>query len=76
MNLVLFAIFSPVYILVIHSYMPRPNEKLIKRLKELDWLGALLNAGMYTCFVIGFAIGGTLWPWADGRTIGSIVACG
>ncbi|KAH7139306.1 major facilitator superfamily domain-containing protein [Dendryphion nanum] len=76
MNLVLFGIFSPVYFIVLHSFTPRPNEKLLNRLKELDWLGTILNTGMYVCFVIGFAIGGTLWPWADGRTIGSIVACG
>ncbi|KAF2011453.1 MFS general substrate transporter [Aaosphaeria arxii CBS 175.79] len=76
MNLVLFGIFSPVYFIVIRSFMPRPNDSLVTRLKELDWLGVILNSGMYVSFVIGFAIGGTLWPWSDGRTIGSIVACG
>ncbi|KAF2258267.1 MFS general substrate transporter [Lojkania enalia] len=75
-NLILFAAFTPVYFFVLHSYMPRPNESLVKRVRELDWLGVLLNAGMYTCFVIGFAIGGTLWPWNNGRTIATIVACG
>ncbi|KAH8698237.1 major facilitator superfamily domain-containing protein [Phaeosphaeriaceae sp. PMI808] len=73
-NLVLFGLFSPVSLLSLGSHMPRPDEPLLKRLKELDWVGIILNAAMYTCFVVGFAIGGTIWPWSDGRTIGSIVA--
>lgn len=28
---------------------------------------------MYTSFVLAFAIGGTIWPWTSGRTIGCIV---
>lgn len=56
--------------------MPRPGESFWGRLKELDWVGVTLNAGMYTAFVIGLAIGGTVWPWNDGRTIGSLVAFG
>ncbi|KAF2111582.1 MFS multidrug transporter-like protein [Lophiotrema nucula] len=72
-NLVLFGLFSPVYIFVLHSHIPRLGEPLLKRVIELDWLGIILNAGMYTCFVIAFAVGGTLWPWNDGRTIATIV---
>ncbi|KAF2004248.1 MFS general substrate transporter [Amniculicola lignicola CBS 123094] len=75
-NLVLFGLFTPVYFFVIRSHMPRPNEALLKQLQIVDWLGVLLNAGIYTAFVIGFAIGGTLWPWQDGRTIGAIVVFG
>ncbi|KAH7067388.1 major facilitator superfamily domain-containing protein, partial [Paraphoma chrysanthemicola] len=73
-NLVLFGLFSPVYLFSLHSHMPRPDEPLLKRIKELDWFGIVLNAAMYVCFVLSFAIGGTIWVWSDGRTIGSIVA--
>ncbi|ORY15325.1 major facilitator superfamily-domain-containing protein [Clohesyomyces aquaticus] len=72
-NLILFGLCSPVYFFVIHSHVPRPGEPVLKRLRELDWLGMLLNAGMYTTFVIGFAIGGTLWRWSDARTIATII---
>lgn len=54
--------------------MPGPKATIAKRLQELDWLGIILNAGMYSAFVIGLAIGGTLWPWDDGRTTGTLVA--
>jgi hypothetical protein len=53
--------------------MPRPDDPLLRRVKELDWIGIVLNAAMYLCFVLSFAIGGTIWAWSDGRTIGSIV---
>ncbi|KAF2450031.1 MFS general substrate transporter [Karstenula rhodostoma CBS 690.94] len=74
LNLVLFGVFTPVYFLVLNSHVPQPGILLITRLKEFDWLGITLNTEMYTAFVISFAIGGTLWPWSDGRTIGIIVA--
>ncbi|KAJ4304866.1 hypothetical protein N0V90_000394 [Kalmusia sp. IMI 367209] len=75
-NLVLFGLFTPIYFFVLHSHVPRSGIPLATRLKEFDWLGITLNAGMYTAFVISFAIGGTLWPWNDGRTIGTLVAFG
>ncbi|KAF2642203.1 MFS general substrate transporter [Massarina eburnea CBS 473.64] len=76
MNLVLFGLFSPIYLFVMESHMPCLPSPLRKRLAEFDWLGIFLNAAMYTAFVIGFAIGGTIWPWSDTRTITSIAACG
>jgi hypothetical protein len=45
-------------------------------MKRLDWIGVLLNAGLYTSFVLALTFGGTIWSWGDGRTIGTFVACG
>jgi hypothetical protein len=73
---VLFGLFSPIYLFTVRSHVPRPGDGLLKRLRELDWLGILLNAAMFTCFVLSFAIGGTIWPWSDGRSVGSIIAFG
>ncbi|KAF2686333.1 MFS general substrate transporter [Lentithecium fluviatile CBS 122367] len=75
-NLVLFGIFTPVYFFVLRSHMPGPPTPLSKRLRSLDWLGITLNAGTFTAFVIGFAIGGTIWPWSDARTIGTLITFG
>ncbi|KAH7355747.1 major facilitator superfamily domain-containing protein [Pyrenochaeta sp. MPI-SDFR-AT-0127] len=72
-NLVLFGLFSPIYMLTIRSHLPQPGEGLLTRVAKLDWLGILLNAAIYTAFVLSFAIGGTIWPWSSGGTIGSIV---
>lgn len=70
----LFGLFSPIYLFTVRSHRPRPGESLFEKLSELDWLGITLNAAMYMCFVLSFAIGGTIWPWSSGRTICSIVA--
>jgi hypothetical protein len=75
-NVVLFAIFTPVYLFIVRSHMPGPQTPLLHRVQALDWFGILLNAGTFTTFVIGFAIGGTLWPWHDPRTISTLVIFG
>jgi hypothetical protein len=41
----------------------------------LDWVGAILNAGIYTSFVLALTFGGASWAWNDGRTIGTFMAC-
>ncbi|KAF2026906.1 MFS general substrate transporter [Setomelanomma holmii] len=73
-NLVLFGLFCQVCLFSLRSYMPRPNNPLLERLKELDWISIILNAAMCMCFVLAFATGGTIWPWSDSRTFGSIIA--
>jgi len=65
-----------VYLFIIRSNIPDSSTPFLHRLKALDWLGILLNAGTFTTFVIGFAIGGTLWPWHDARTIITLVLFG
>jgi hypothetical protein len=45
-------------------------------LKELDWVGATLIAGLYSSFVIALTFGGVSWDWGDGRTIATLVVCG
>ncbi|KAF2432410.1 MFS general substrate transporter [Tothia fuscella] len=72
-NLVLFAIFIPVYFFVLGSYQPQPNVALKEKIKTMDWLGVILNAGLYISFVMIFTFGGTLWAWGSGRTIATIV---
>jgi MFS family permease len=42
----------------------------------MDWLGVLLNAGIYASWVIAITFGGALWAWSDGRTIATFVVCG
>jgi MFS family permease len=51
-NLVLFALFAPVYFFVLGSYQPQPDVAVKDKLKHMDWLGVVLNAGVYTTFVM------------------------
>ncbi|KAF2087841.1 MFS general substrate transporter [Saccharata proteae CBS 121410] len=76
LNLVLLGAASPIYLFLVASYNPQPNTPLLQKLKELDWLGILLNAGVYASFVVLFTFAGTTWSWSDGRTIALFVVFG
>ncbi|RAL64802.1 hypothetical protein DID88_001399 [Monilinia fructigena] len=74
-NLVIFAVAVPA-LLLIPSFDPQPDLEVLHRVKHVDWIGAFLNAGLFTSFVVALTFGGANWPWNDGRTIGTFVACG
>ncbi|KAI1393285.1 MFS general substrate transporter [Hypoxylon trugodes] len=76
LNLVIFAVMAPIYLFLIPSTPRRPDTKFIDKLKLIDWLGILLNSGMYCCFTVAFLFGGVLWKWSDGPTIALIVLFG
>ncbi|EEA24238.1 multidrug resistance protein B, putative [Talaromyces marneffei ATCC 18224] len=74
-NLVIFGVLSP-GLLSIPSFNPQPNVSTLTKLKELDWVGVTLIAGLYSSFVIALTFGGVSWEWSDGRTIATLVVCG
>lgn len=72
-NLVIFAALTPLYLIILPSKPRRPGTTFTQRLQSVDWLGTLLNMGMYVSFVLFCTFGGTIWAWSDGRTIACIV---
>jgi MFS family permease len=76
LNLVIFAVMSPVYIFVLPSVPQKQQLTITEKVKTLDWLGIALNTGVYCTFTIAFTFGGVIWPWNDGRLIGLIVVFG
>jgi MFS family permease len=75
-NLLIFATASPIIVFVLEPYNPDPESTLGEKLKRMDWVGIVLNAALYTTFVIVFTFGGAEWAWNDGRTIAVIVVFG
>ncbi|KAF4466928.1 MFS transporter [Fusarium albosuccineum] len=73
LNLVIFAATSPIYIFALPPLPRQPNTTFLEKLKKLDWLGILLNTGIYVCFVLAFTFGGPEWAWDDGRFITCVV---
>jgi hypothetical protein len=73
-NLIIFALMLPALILI-PSFQPQPGTSAITKVKQLDWAGAILTAGIYTSFVLALTFGGGTWAWNGGRTIGTFVAC-
>ncbi len=64
---------APIYVFMLPSLLRRPDTTFAQRLRSMDWLGTLLNAGMYVSFVLFCTFGGVGWAWSDGRTIACIV---
>jgi MFS family permease len=75
-NLVIAAICVPIYVWALPSMDPQPEKKAIDKFKQMDWVGSVLNAGIYATYVIGITFGGGQWAWEDGRTIAIFVVCG
>ncbi|CAM1511792.1 Fc.00g093050.m01.CDS01 [Cosmosporella sp. VM-42] len=73
LNLVIFAVTSPIYIFALPSLPQQPGTPFLEKLKRLDWLGIILFAGLYVCFVLAFTFGGAIWPWDDGRFLALVV---
>lgn len=54
----------------------KPDVPVWDKVKSIDWVGTVLTAGLYSCFVVAFAFGGAVWPWNDGRIIALFVITG
>ncbi|KAI9845252.1 MAG: hypothetical protein M1837_005008 [Sclerophora amabilis] len=75
-NLVVGAIFSPVYLVWLPPFQPQPTVSYFEKLKTFDWLGIVLYTGVYTSWIMALTFGGVQWPWSDGRTIAVLVVFG
>ncbi|KAL4789636.1 major facilitator superfamily domain-containing protein [Aspergillus venezuelensis] len=75
-NLLIGAVCAPVYLFLLPSKDPRPNTPWKERTRELDFVGAILQMGALTCFVLAISVGGVTYPWNSGQVIGCFVASG
>jgi uncharacterized membrane protein (DUF485 family) len=74
-NLVICGLFAPTYYFM-PSHDPQPTKSLRDKLRDLDWVGTILNAVVYVTFVLALTFGGATWRWGAGGTIGLFVAFG
>lgn len=75
-NLLIGAVFAPVYIALLPSADPQPNTGFIDRLKQLDWLGMVLNVSSFAALTMAVSFGGTLYEWNSGKEITLFVVGG
>jgi MFS family permease len=75
-NLCLAAVMAPVMLFFLPSHQPQPNRSFMSKLREMDWLGILLNAAIFATFTIAFTFGGAQWAWSDYRFIVMVVFFG
>ncbi|KAI0547805.1 MFS general substrate transporter [Xylaria curta] len=75
-NLVLGAVTSPIYIFYFPRHGVHRHEKILPRIKNLDWLGAILNAATYALFIVSATYAGAIWAWDSGKVIALWVVTG
>lgn len=49
---------------------------LVEKLQEIDWVGAVLNGGVFVLFMIVVTFGGSTFQWTSGSAIGLWVVWG
>jgi MFS family permease len=75
-NLIVLAIFAPVYFTIMPTFQPRPDVSFTKKVKLYDNLGTVLSTGFLFCGVMAVNFGGTLYAWSSGQIITLFVVFG
>ncbi|KAG8168203.1 hypothetical protein KVR01_003892 [Diaporthe batatas] len=75
-NLVIGAVFSPVYVWLLPPFDPLPGKTQKEKLQTIDWIGAVLFIAALACLIMGINFGGVKWAWGDGRSITLFVVSG
>lgn len=75
-NLIIGAVCAPVYLFLLPSSKPRPNESTKSLWMTLDWVGAILSIGAFLTLVMGISFGGEIYPWGSGQVIALFVLTG
>lgn len=75
-NLVIGAVSAPAFLLYLPAIHPMQGVSVRRRLASIDFVGAILGAGLWTSFLLAFTMAGSQWPWKDGRTIATFVVFG
>jgi MFS family permease len=68
-NLPLAGLLSPVYFFMFPNFNPRPDHSRLTKLKELDWVGAVLNGAVLVLFMVAVNFGGSTYPWNSSASI-------
>lgn len=70
-NLVIGGVFAPVYVFMLPKSDPRKGVPVLRRFKELDWVGTIILMGAFVSFIMAVSFGGILYAWNSGQ----IIAC-
>ncbi|KAK2776213.1 hypothetical protein FQN53_002847 [Emmonsiellopsis sp. PD_33] len=62
-NLVIGAVFSPVYFFLLPNIDLQPTATLLEKHKQVDWLSIIFLDCMMMCFVMAINFGGTVFAW-------------
>ena len=63
----------PLTLIFLPPIHPRSDMSITNRIRRLDFVGFALNIGVWVSFALAFTMAGAQWPWADPRTITTVV---
>lgn len=75
-NLVIGGFCAPVYLFLLPTSKPRPNESSKSLWKTLDWAGIVLSIGAFLTGTMAINFGGVIYPWHSGQVIVLFVLSG
>ncbi len=67
---------APFLIFYLPTHSPRPKESVSSKLRNMDWIGIVLIAAVYTTYTMALTYGGAQWAWDNYRFIVMIVFFG
>lgn len=70
------AVMAPVLIFYLPTHSPKPQERVLDKLRYMDWLGAGLIAAVFITFTVSLTFGGARWSWGSYRFILTITFSG
>ncbi|RMD42206.1 hypothetical protein DV735_g2937, partial [Chaetothyriales sp. CBS 134920] len=75
-NLVIGGAGAPVYVFLLPSSKPRPNESSKDLWKTMDWVGVALSIGAFVTGTMGISFGGVVYPWGSAQVIALLTLSG
>lgn len=75
-NLVIGAVFSPIYFLMLPQIDFGGNLSLAQKLAKMDWVGMVVFFAGATCLTMAISFGGTTYAWDSGSEIAFWVVSG
>jgi hypothetical protein len=54
---------------LVPQYNPQPNTRILSRVLQIDWIGALLSSSAFVAGIMAISFGGTLYSWESGQII-------
>ena len=58
-----FLVTAPIYIWLFPRYNPQPKTSAGRKLAQIDWVGATLNAMTFVLFMVVLTFSGSTWRW-------------
>ena len=75
-NLCVGALFAPACLFLLPRSDPQKGVSIIGRLRQIDYVGAILSIGFLTPFVMAINFGGVIYAWESGQMIALWVVSG